>query len=92
MPHESPILSEFLRRDAFDLIMFGYVMGMRSGVPKVLPGVSAARAPKVITLEDALVTFARDMGLAPEQFNIKSQITRYNRMVKDFYKDQRTAE
>lgn len=92
MPHGSKLLPRFLRRESFDFVMFGYVMGMRSGIPKVLPGVSPEKAPKLIPLEDALTTFARDMGLTSEEFHVPTQVTRFNRMLKDFYNSQRTSK
>lgn len=82
-------MSSWLRRDSLDKLMFGYVLGMRSGVNRALPGVSKAEAIKAVSLESALAAFAKDMGLTEADFNIKSQVTRYQRMQREFYDDLR---
>lgn len=89
MPHESELMSSWLRRDSLDKLMFGYVLGMRSGVNRALPGVSKEAAAKAVSLEAALAAFAKDMGLPESAFNIKSQVSRYQRMQREFYADLR---
>lgn len=77
MPRDIPGISSFLRRDLFDRIMFGWVQCMQLN----LPGVS---------IERALANFATHYGV--KEFNVKSQKTRYLRMVDEFWEDKKTVE
>ena len=77
MPHPSSLLSAFARRDTVDKVMFGWVRGMT----RALPGVSTARA---------LEMFAKEMGIE-DGFNVESQKTRFERMLKEFYQDQKST-
>ena len=76
MPHPSSLLTAFARRDTVDKVMFGWVRAFS----KALPGVSTVRA---------LEMFAKEMGIE-EGFNVESQKTRYERMLKEFYEDQKS--
>lgn len=89
MPHPSGTLSAFLRRDAFDMVMFGYVYGIRRGVHEGLPGLSEKRVVEHMSVSKALTLFAKEFGIPPEAFNLASQEQRYLRMVKEFHQDQR---
>lgn len=77
MPHASNLLTAFARRDTLDKVMFGWVRG----ITRAFPNVSVA---------EALRAFAKEYGLAPEDFNLASQEQRYQRMQREFYEDQRT--
>lgn len=77
MPHPSNLLTAFVRRDALDKAMFGWVRG----ITRTLPGVS---------VRTALGTFAKEFGLKEAQFPIESQLRRYDRMLREFYDDQKT--
>lgn len=74
MPQGTTELSAFIRRDTFDHIMFGYVQAYTE-----FPGIS---------VEKALAQFQKRHKL--KEFNIPSQKTRYQRMVREFWDDQRT--
>lgn len=90
MPQEGTLLPAFVRRDAFDHIMFGYVWGVRTGVIKALPGVTPEGARKAISVEVALECFRVEFRLDPEHFNIRSQRIRYQRMLKEYWSDRKT--
>lgn len=90
MPQEGTLLPAFVRRDAFDHIMFGYVWGVRTGVIKALPGVTPEGAEKAISVEVALECFRVEFRLEPEQFNVASQRTRYYRMLREYWQDRKT--
>ncbi len=77
MPHPSPLLSAFARRDSIDKLMFGFVQGVLAGVPNT-------------TVQKAVAMFAVKFSLPPDQFNIETQRVRYDRMVSEFYQEQRT--
>ena len=79
MPNPSRLLTAFARRDTVDKLLFGWVECMLT----TLPGVS---------IQQALAAFAKKYEIAPADFNIESQATRYQRMVKDFYRDQEEAK
>ena len=72
----SHLLSRFARLDTADKVMFGYIQGMQ----RALPGVG---------VEKAIAMFAKDMGI--EGINTSVQKVRYQRMLKDFYEDRKTA-
>ncbi len=91
MPAATPMLSAIARRDYIDKVMFGYVRGMQACVRRVLPGVIEEDVPKAVSIETAIECFAKDFGIPPEQWNVKSQSIRYQAMVKEFYADQRSA-
>ena len=77
MPAESSLLTAFQRRDTIDKMMFGFVQGIQ----RVLPGVG---------VEKALAIFAKEYGLNDQHFNIQSQKSRYQRMLKEFWEDRKT--
>jgi hypothetical protein len=79
MPHPSSLLTAFARRDAIDKVMFGWVRCMT----RTLPGVSVERA---------LEEFRKEYAIPKEQFNAASQATRYQRMVREFWDDQKTEK
>ena len=75
MPRPDSELSAFCKRGAWDLVMFGFVQGLRrglSGVPK----------------ERALEIFAHEYGIP--DLNIKSCRQKYDRMSAELRTDQRT--
>lgn len=74
MPQANTALSAFVRRDGLDKIMFGYVQAYTE-----FPGIS---------VEKALAMFAKRYSLA--EFNVASQKTRYQRMVKEFWTDKKS--
>ena len=84
------MLPAFVRRDAFDHIMFGYVWGIRAGVVKALPGVTAEGAKKALSVEVALECFRVEFRIPPEQFNVASQRIRYYRMLREYWHDRKT--
>lgn len=92
MPQEGTLLPAFVRRDAFDHIMFGYVWGVRTGVIKALPGVTPEGAQKAISVEVALGLFRDEFKLPPEQFNLASQRIRYYRMLREYWQDRKTKK
>jgi stringent starvation protein B len=87
MPKESPRvnkmiegdneLSKFCRRRSWDLVMFGFVQGIRRGLPGV-------------PVETALAVFAREYGIA--NMNMDNQGKVYRRMQSDLRDDQRTKQ
>lgn len=79
MPHDSTLLTAFIRRDGFDKLLFGWV---RCGL-RFLPGVS---------IEKSLQAFAHEFGLGPEEFNVKTQARRYRRMQHEFFEWQKGAQ
>lgn len=74
VPHDTPMMTSFLRRDAQDKLMFGWVRATK----KLLPAVS---------LERSLAMFAHEFGI--REFNAASQRIRYQRMEKEFFEEQR---
>ena len=77
MPQESSLLSAFQRRDTADKLMFGWVQAFQ----RALPGVS---------VEKALAIFATHFGIPEAHFNVASQKTRYQRMLREFWDDRKT--
>lgn len=77
MPTDSTLLAAFQRRDTVDKLMFGWVQAFQ----RALPGVS---------VEKALSIFASHYGLSEADFNIPSQKTRYQRMVREFWEERKT--
>lgn len=79
MPHPSPLLTSYLRRDGLDKMMFGWVRG----ITRSLPGV---------TIERALEEFAKEFGIPKERWNISSQKRRYLAIQSEFWNDQKTPQ
>lgn len=87
MPHPSGNLSAWLRRDAQDKMMFGYVYGMQRGVRTALPGVTEAKVISHTSIEAAIEAFAKEFGVV---LNVKAQAVRFARMRAEFLAEQRT--
>lgn len=79
MPQKSAHLTSYIRRDALDKTMFGFVTGLRWGLPNV-------------SKEQAIGIFFKHYGFADSTStpNIESEVTRYNRMMKEYLKEQRS--
>jgi hypothetical protein len=77
VPSPGTHVSAFLRRDALDKVMFGWVRAFA----RALPGVSRERA---------LSIFAHEFGIEAG-FNPASWRKRYEKMEREFYDDQKTA-
>lgn len=78
MPTASSRLSAFHRRDTSDHVMFGWVRA----ITRNFPGIS---------VESALRTFQKEEGLKDSEFNVATEKTRYQRMLKDYWTDKATA-
>lgn len=68
-------IDAFVRHDTTDKIMWGYVRGLRKGLPAV-------------SIQRAIESFAQEIGLS--EINVESWKTKYVRMTKEFYEQQRT--
>lgn len=77
MPTGTDLLTPFLRRDMLDHVMFGWVRSITTA----MPGVS---------VESALKGFQQEHNLPTDAFNVKSQKARYQRMLADYFNDQKT--
>lgn len=78
MPHGNDRLSAFQRRDTADKVMFGFVQGLQFGLPAV-------------SVEKALEAFSSNVMKAPPgSFNVESERKRYQRILEDYYEDQKT--
>lgn len=77
MPTASNRLTAFHRRDTSDHVMFGWVRA----ITRNFPGIS---------VESALRTFQKEEGLADEEFNVATEKTRYQRMLKDYWHNKAT--
>jgi hypothetical protein len=75
-PKPSGDFTAFMHRSNFDLVMFGYVQGMR----RALPG---------LTLERIMDQFLAEYRLT--DLKAKSQLRRYHRMAIEYYGNQKTA-
>lgn len=59
------------RRSALNLMMFGYVTGVRATL-------------HTVSMRDAMFMFMESFDLEDEDFNVASGLTTYNRMQKEF--------
>jgi hypothetical protein len=75
VPHATDRLTAFQRLDTSDKVMFGYVQGIKRALPSV-------------PVEKALAMFAKDYGVSGFKLNVQRK--RYQRILKDFFEDQRT--
>lgn len=75
MPRSDNHLSDFCRHTVWDLVMFGFVQGIRRG----LPGVS---------IDKALEIFAHEYRI--KEFSLDAKRATYSRMTKQLHADQRT--
>lgn len=69
-------LTKFHKRDSVEKIMFGWVHGLRMTVS--------------CSVETAMQSFINNNELDDKEFNIKSLAVTYNRMVKEYYGEQKT--
>lgn len=77
MPHDTPVLTRFVRRDTTDKLMFGFVQGVQAALPSV-------------GVEKALELFRSAMQIPAPDWNVKSQRIRYQRILTEYFEDKRT--
>lgn len=71
-------ITKFHKRDSVEKIMFGWVHSLRVNIS--------------CSVESALKTFIKYNELDEKEFNIKSLAVTYNRMVKEYYGEQKTQD
>lgn len=64
-------IPKFHRRKAFDLMMFGYVEGVKAALP-------------TLSVMECLIMFARSNNLTEEEYPLESARSTYNRMKKEY--------
>lgn len=65
------------QRQSLDLIMFGYVNGIRKAMPSV-------------TIKECIVYFAEDNGFSEDDFPLETACITFSRMQKEYYESQQT--
>ena len=76
MPHDTTLLTRFVRRDTADKLMFGFVQGVQAALPSV-------------GVEKALELYRQAMRIQVPDWNGHSQKVRYQRMLTEYFNDQR---
>lgn len=76
MPHDTTLLTRFVRRDTADKLMFGFVQGVQAALPSV-------------GVEKALELYRQAMRIQAPDWNGHSQKVRYQRMLTEYFHDQR---
>jgi hypothetical protein len=65
-------IPKLYRRKAFDLLMFGFIEGMKSAMP-------------TLTIQECIVMFNKKIDTRNEDYSIEVNRTTYNRMKKEYY-------
>lgn len=61
------VLSKFIQRRAFDLLLFGYVKGIVTSLPSV-------------TIKDAVLSFMKTFDITEDEYNVTTGMATYTRM------------
>jgi len=69
--HYSISIPKLYKRKAIDLLMFGFVEGMKAALPS-------------LTIQECLIQFQRRTRLSDNQYPLESARTVYNRMQKEY--------
>lgn len=77
MPKEKELtksIANIYKKNAESLLLFAWVKGQKSIVPTV-------------TLDQAILSYFRYMGISIDEWDIESARTTYNRLQKDFFNE-----
>jgi hypothetical protein len=73
MNKESTVsIPKMYRRKALDLLMFGFIEGMKSAMP-------------TLTIQECIIMFNKKIDTRNEDYSIEVNRTTYNRMKKEYY-------
>jgi hypothetical protein len=75
-PFENKIQA-FYKKNAIDLVMFGYVLGMRRGLPAV-------------NINKSIELFLDEFGLSEDDYPLRSAIVTYERILKDYWTSKKS--
>lgn len=69
--HISISIPKIYRRSSLDMLMFGFVEGMKAALPS-------------LTIQECLIMFQKKTNLSDDQYPLESARTIYNRMQKEY--------